>query len=191
MQNHYRAAPPQELGRAAYKEAATFFVKFNRSAAQTSFQTAKDHFDAAESLTFNRHGPHRSSERNRVALAGSLFIATARCDGRLVGMLRLVGDGAYILRYRKPLKSWSGRRESNPYGQLGRRRRAKSCRDSAILSRQHDRNSLQDSLIYRRSLHRDRRSSSCPSGRIWPEVASRSGHNRPERAHIAGSNCQP
>jgi len=44
-------------------------------------------------------GPHRNLERNRIALAGSLFIATARCTGRLVGMLRLVGDGAYILHH--------------------------------------------------------------------------------------------
>ena len=29
-------------------------------------------------------GPHRNLERNRVALAGSLFIATARCNGRRV-----------------------------------------------------------------------------------------------------------
>ena len=44
-------------------------------------------------------GPHRSLERNRAALAGSLFIATARCEGQLVGLLRLVGDGAYILHH--------------------------------------------------------------------------------------------
>ena len=44
-------------------------------------------------------GPHRNLERNRVALAGSLFIATARADGRLVGMVRLVGDGAYVLHH--------------------------------------------------------------------------------------------
>jgi len=44
-------------------------------------------------------GPHRSLERNRVALAGSLFVATARCEGQLVGLLRLVGDGAYILHH--------------------------------------------------------------------------------------------
>jgi len=44
-------------------------------------------------------GAHRNLERNRVALAGSLFIATARCNGKLVGMVRLVGDGAYILHH--------------------------------------------------------------------------------------------
>ena len=44
-------------------------------------------------------GPCRSLERNRTALAGSIFIATARHDGRLVGMVRLVGDGAYILHH--------------------------------------------------------------------------------------------
>jgi len=44
-------------------------------------------------------GPHRNLERNRAALAGSLFIATARSNGQLVGMVRLVGDGAYILHH--------------------------------------------------------------------------------------------
>ena len=42
-------------------------------------------------------GPHRNVQRNATALAGSLFVATARCDAQLVGMVRLVGDGAYIL----------------------------------------------------------------------------------------------
>jgi GNAT superfamily N-acetyltransferase len=42
-------------------------------------------------------GPHRTLERNRKALAGSLFVATARAEGQLVGLIRLVGDGAYIL----------------------------------------------------------------------------------------------
>ena len=42
-------------------------------------------------------GSHRNLERNRVALAGTLFLATARYDDQLVGMVRLVGDGAYIL----------------------------------------------------------------------------------------------
>jgi len=44
-------------------------------------------------------GSHRNIERNRIALDGSLFVATARCDGQLVGMVRLVGDGAYILHH--------------------------------------------------------------------------------------------
>ncbi len=44
-------------------------------------------------------GPHRNLERNRLALVGSIFIATARCNGQLVGMVRLVGDGAYILHH--------------------------------------------------------------------------------------------
>ena len=44
-------------------------------------------------------GPHRNLERNRVALTGSLFIATARHNGQLAGMVRLVGDGAYILHH--------------------------------------------------------------------------------------------
>jgi GNAT superfamily N-acetyltransferase len=42
-------------------------------------------------------GPHRTLERNERALAGSIFVATARAGDRLVGMIRLVGDGAYIL----------------------------------------------------------------------------------------------
>jgi GNAT superfamily N-acetyltransferase len=42
-------------------------------------------------------GPHRTLDRNERALAGSIFVATARADGRLVGLIRLVGDGAYIL----------------------------------------------------------------------------------------------
>jgi GNAT superfamily N-acetyltransferase len=42
-------------------------------------------------------GPHRTLERNQRALAGSVFVATARSDGQLVGLIRLVGDGAYIL----------------------------------------------------------------------------------------------
>lgn len=48
----------------------------------------------AESAGF---GPHRSLERNKTAIAGSIFIATARHQGQLVGIVRLVGDGAYIL----------------------------------------------------------------------------------------------
>ena len=44
-------------------------------------------------------GPHRSLERNRTAVAGSLFIATARSNGGLIGLIRLVGDGAYILHH--------------------------------------------------------------------------------------------
>lgn len=36
-------------------------------------------------------GPHRSLERNQTALAGSIFVASARLNGELVG------DGAYIL----------------------------------------------------------------------------------------------
>jgi GNAT superfamily N-acetyltransferase len=44
-------------------------------------------------------GPYRSLERNQIALAGSLFIGAARSKGQLVGMVRLVGDGAYILHH--------------------------------------------------------------------------------------------
>ena len=56
--------------------------------------TPKEMQSLAESVGF---GPHRSLERNRTAIAGSLFIATARHHGELVGLIRLVGDGAYIL----------------------------------------------------------------------------------------------
>lgn len=42
-------------------------------------------------------GPHRTLNRNRRALQASCLTASARQDGRLVGLLRLVGDGAYIL----------------------------------------------------------------------------------------------
>ncbi len=56
--------------------------------------TAEEMQSLAESVGF---GPHRTVARNKAALAGSIFIATARCSGRLVGLLRLVGDGAYIL----------------------------------------------------------------------------------------------
>jgi len=42
-------------------------------------------------------GMHRTLKRNRVALEGSLFIGTARCEDKLIGLVRLVGDGAYIL----------------------------------------------------------------------------------------------
>lgn len=42
-------------------------------------------------------GPHRNTGRNKIALSGSFFVATARYDDRLVGMIRLVGDGAYVL----------------------------------------------------------------------------------------------
>lgn len=42
-------------------------------------------------------GVHRSIERNRAAIDGSLFVATARHQEKLVGLIRLVGDGAYIL----------------------------------------------------------------------------------------------
>ena len=48
----------------------------------------------AESVGF---GAGRSPERNKIALAGSIFTASARYEGKLVGLLRLVGDGAYIL----------------------------------------------------------------------------------------------
>ena len=43
-------------------------------------------------------GRHRTLARNRIAIAGSRFIATARADRKLIGLLRLVGDGAYILQ---------------------------------------------------------------------------------------------
>ncbi len=47
-----------------------------------------------ESIGF---GQLRSPERNKVAIDGSLFIASARHDGKLIGLIRLVGDSAYIV----------------------------------------------------------------------------------------------
>jgi GNAT superfamily N-acetyltransferase len=42
-------------------------------------------------------GACRSVHRNGAALRGSSFVAAARSKGNLVGLLRLVGDGGYIL----------------------------------------------------------------------------------------------
>ena len=51
-----------------------------------------------EELANSFGGEHpRPVERNRKALSGSIFVATARDAGRLVGVIRLVGDGAYVL----------------------------------------------------------------------------------------------
>jgi GNAT superfamily N-acetyltransferase len=47
-----------------------------------------------ESIGF---GQLRSLERNKVAIDSSLFIASARYDGKLIGLIRLVGDSAYIV----------------------------------------------------------------------------------------------
>jgi GNAT superfamily N-acetyltransferase len=43
------------------------------------------------------HGAYRSVARNRAALRGSIFLAAARSEGKLVGLLRLIGDGGYVL----------------------------------------------------------------------------------------------
>lgn len=48
----------------------------------------------AEAVGF---GPHRTLDRNERALKGSLFVATGRLHGQLIGLIRLVGDGAYVL----------------------------------------------------------------------------------------------
>ena len=56
--------------------------------------TPHEMLSLAESVGF---GPHRSLDRNKTALAGSIFVASARRDGALIGLVRLVGDGAYIL----------------------------------------------------------------------------------------------
>ena len=48
----------------------------------------------AEAVGF---GPHRTLDRNERAIKGSLFVGTARVHGELIGLVRLVGDGAYIL----------------------------------------------------------------------------------------------
>jgi len=42
-------------------------------------------------------GPYRNLKRNRIAIAGSPFIATACYHRKLIGLVRLVGDGVYIL----------------------------------------------------------------------------------------------
>ena len=42
-------------------------------------------------------GNDRPVNRNDQAIEGSIFVASARHEGRLVGLLRLVGDGAYCL----------------------------------------------------------------------------------------------
>ncbi len=42
-------------------------------------------------------GKDRPVDRNDQAIKGSIFIASARHKGRLVGLLRLVGDDAYCL----------------------------------------------------------------------------------------------
>ncbi|OGN89879.1 MAG: hypothetical protein A2Z74_04495 [Chloroflexi bacterium RBG_13_46_9] len=42
-------------------------------------------------------GEDRPIDRNNQAIKGSIFVASARHEGRLVGLLRLVGDGAYCL----------------------------------------------------------------------------------------------
>lgn len=46
--------------------------------------TAEEMQSLAESVG---SGPHRSIEANRAAVAGSVFIATARCEGKPVGLL--------------------------------------------------------------------------------------------------------
>jgi GNAT superfamily N-acetyltransferase len=56
--------------------------------------TYQEMLSLAESVGF---GPHRSLDRNKTALAGSIFVASACRDGDLIGLIRLVGDGAYIL----------------------------------------------------------------------------------------------
>ena len=40
---------------------------------------------------------HRTTERNQIAVEKSLYIAAAYEENKLVGIIRLVGDGAYIL----------------------------------------------------------------------------------------------
>ena len=42
-------------------------------------------------------GSDRTLERNKKAIEGSVFIATVRCKDKLVGLIRLISDGAYIL----------------------------------------------------------------------------------------------
>ena len=42
-------------------------------------------------------GPHRTLERNKKAIKGSAFIATACYENKLIGLIRLISDGAYVL----------------------------------------------------------------------------------------------
>ena len=42
-------------------------------------------------------GNDRPIDRNNQAIKGSIFVASVRHKGQLVGLLRLVGDGAYCL----------------------------------------------------------------------------------------------
>ena len=48
----------------------------------------------AEAVGF---GPHRSLERNKKAIKGSAFTASARYENQLIGLIRLISDGAYVL----------------------------------------------------------------------------------------------
>ena len=56
-----------------------------------------DQVTAAEMMALPEEvgsGPHRTLGRNERVLNGSLFVATARLNGQLIGLIRLVGDRA-------------------------------------------------------------------------------------------------
>jgi GNAT superfamily N-acetyltransferase len=51
-------------------------------------------FELSASVGF---AEHRSISANKKAIAGSSFIATARHDNKLIGIIRLITDGGYII----------------------------------------------------------------------------------------------
>ena len=51
--------------------------------------TAEEMQLLAESVGFGRD---RSLERNEIALAGSILVASARCNDKLIGLLRFIGS---------------------------------------------------------------------------------------------------
>jgi|GEM_PF-1317273 GNAT superfamily N-acetyltransferase len=62
-----------------------------------SFQdaiTPQELFRLSASVGF---AEHRSIEANRKAIAGSSFIATARHGKKLIGIIRLITDGGYVI----------------------------------------------------------------------------------------------
>lgn len=56
--------------------------------------TPEELFTLAETQGWGNDHP---VNRNDQAIKGSIFISSARHEGRLIGLLRLVGDGAYCL----------------------------------------------------------------------------------------------
>lgn len=63
---------------------------------QNDLVTPEEYLDLIISLELGFEN-HRSIENNAIALKNSLFIATARYERKLVGIIRLVGDRAYSI----------------------------------------------------------------------------------------------